>query len=363
MTAQATATTQAKPVALKVTKRKILRNMALCILCGRCRNICPSSAIKLKTDVKGVCTHCNLCAEVCPVKAIDSFEGKIKPEEFGNTYSQLQSYADRKIKSNCVMCMECYEKCPSSAIFIDNGKLFIRKGDTKASIINCSLCTLCVKSCPTNALKYELGRVILIPDLCVLCGDCARVCPTTTMHLKDMYPEGACVMCGRCVKSCPVGALSIKPVSWDGSITDSCIRCGTCNRVCPTDAISFNPITDKKPVVDVAKCILCEICASDCPANAIPIKCNLPERKLEKHSISINQDQCIGCALCVDACKITLKGDHAPYLKDGLAYVDTAKCIGCGACAVTCPTECIRVVKVYSTKQVAGRADEVVVLP
>lgn len=363
MTVQAAQTQALAPVSQKVSKRKIYRDMSKCMLCGKCRNVCPSSAIKFKTETEGFCTHCNLCAEVCPVKAIDSFEGKIKPEEIGQYYTKMQSYSERKIKINCVMCMECYEQCPTHAIQMDNGKLKIKKGDAGASIINCSLCSLCVRHCPTNALLFQTGRVILNPELCILCGECVRVCPPMTMKLKDRYPEGYCVMCGRCVKSCPVGALSIKPLSWDGKIEDSCIRCGTCSKVCPTDAISFNPITQTKPVVDLTKCILCEICASDCPVNAIPIRCSLPERKLEKHAISINQNLCIGCGLCVDACKLTLKGDHAPSLKDGLAYIDTKKCIGCGACAFTCPTECIKVFKVYSSKDVYGRAEDTVVFP
>ncbi|MDD1776295.1 MAG: 4Fe-4S binding protein [Candidatus Methanomethylicus sp.] len=349
--------------AAKVAKRKIVRDMSLCILCGRCANVCPASAIKFTREAKGVCTHCNLCAEICPVKAIDSFEWKPEPEVTVPHYAKLKSYKDRVIKFNCVMCMECYERCPSKAIYLDNGHLFIKKGDAKASIINCSLCTLCVTSCPTNALRFELGKVVLNPDFCVLCGECSRVCPPATMRLKDRYPEGACVMCGRCVKSCPVKALSIKQVSWDGAINDSCVRCGTCSKVCPTGAIEFSPITQSKPAVDISKCILCEICASDCPTNAIPIKVNLPQRRLMSHSITVNRDQCIGCSLCVDACKIALRGDHAPELKDGLAYINTSKCIGCGACATTCPTDCIRLVKVYSTKHVAGKADEVVILP
>lgn len=347
----------------KVSKRKINRDMTKCMLCGRCRNICPTGSIKLDTEEKGLCTNCNLCAEVCPVKAIDSYEGKIKPEEIGLHYTKMQSYLDRKIKINCVNCMECYEQCPAGAIYYEEDKLLIKKGDAGASIINCSLCSLCARSCPTNALKFELNRIKLVPDFCVLCGECVRVCPTQTMRLKDRYPEGACVMCGRCVKTCPVGALSIKTVSWEGAIDDGCIRCGTCSKVCPTFAITFDPTTMGKPVVDISKCILCEICAADCPANSIKIRCNLPERKLETHSIQINRNLCVGCDLCVDACKVALKGDPATYLKDGLAYVDEKRCIGCGACATTCPAECIRVVKIYDKKRVAGQASDVVILP
>jgi ferredoxin len=202
----------------QVSKRKIFRDMSKCILCGRCRNICPTDAIKFTVEERGLCTHCNLCAEVCPVKAIDSYEGKIKPEEAGKLYLNTQSYAERNIKIACVMCMECYEKCPVGAIQLYEGKLRIRKGDARPEIINCSLCSLCARVCPNGALKFEMNRIKLNPELCTLCGECVRVCPPQTMYLKDRYPAGYCVMCGRCIKSCPVGALSIKTVSWGGNI-------------------------------------------------------------------------------------------------------------------------------------------------
>ncbi|MEN3015927.1 MAG: 4Fe-4S binding protein [Candidatus Methanosuratincola petrocarbonis] len=44
----------------QVTKRKISRDMTKCMLCGRCRNFCPTGAIRFTVEEKGKCTHCNL---------------------------------------------------------------------------------------------------------------------------------------------------------------------------------------------------------------------------------------------------------------------------------------------------------------
>jgi len=83
---------------LQISKRKIFRDFSKCILCGRCRNICPTKAIKFSVKILGICTHCNLCAEICPVRAIESFEGKITQEEFGKPYFNSKSYKERIIK-------------------------------------------------------------------------------------------------------------------------------------------------------------------------------------------------------------------------------------------------------------------------
>lgn len=66
-------------------------------------------------------------------------------------------------------------------------------------------------------------------------------------------------------------------------------------------------------------------------------------------SVSVNEDVCKGCGLCVDACpkkimeldasRINKKGYHAAHC------VNMAECIGCAFCATMCPDVAITVEK------------------
>jgi 2-oxoglutarate ferredoxin oxidoreductase subunit delta len=71
------------------------------------------------------------------------------------------------------------------------------------------------------------------------------------------------------------------------------------------------------------------------------------EKKLSK--VTISEDICKGCGMCVAACpkkllilsktKINAKGYHVVEMTDQKA------CVGCAACAVMCPDVAIEVEK------------------
>ncbi len=63
--------------------------------------------------------------------------------------------------------------------------------------------------------------------------------------------------------------------------------------------------------------------------------------------ITINEDRCKGCGLCIKACpkkiieisksKINKKGYHPA------SVINNAKCIGCMSCAIMCPDVAITI--------------------
>ena len=69
-----------------------------------------------------------------------------------------------------------------------------------------------------------------------------------------------------------------------------------------------------------------------------------------KGAVTVNQERCKGCDLCVEACptdvlmlqpkEVNNRGYHFALMKNPDA------CIGCASCATVCPDGCIEVYRV-----------------
>ena len=119
-----------------------------------------------------------------------------------------------------------------------------------------------------------------------------------------------------------------------------CLGFGDCAKVCRQEAIFLR---DGVAVVDQDKCVGCAVCVAECPKGIIVItetRGRAINRCCSRAPGAIARRQCaaacIGCRLCEKACPA-----GAIAVTDNLAVVDPAKCTGCGFCQAKCPTKCL----------------------
>jgi Na+-translocating ferredoxin:NAD+ oxidoreductase RNF subunit RnfB len=124
-----------------------------------------------------------------------------------------------------------------------------------------------------------------------------------------------------------------------------CLGYGTCTKACKYDAIK---VVDGVARVDEDLCVGCMACANACPrglivavepARNVVIACN----SMAKGSVTARACTvgCIGCGKCKKVCP-----NEAIILEKGLARIDYSKCDQCGLCAVVCPMKLIKDSKV-----------------
>ena len=314
----------------EVTRYYYGTDLEKCILCGRCQQYCPASAIQVRIDRdEGICSECRLCEDVCP----------------NGSMNRLQIVN----RDTCTLCLNCMKACPHNAISVDGFKININKLNQKpdGSIISCLNCGLCADLCENGSQKRDGNKLRYDPtaDTENVTHDKAiDACPIHILHEDDemfIYDEiddvelptlsGFCISCGKCVQVCDVAkARQVMVYSWDGKVSDDCISCGICSEVCQEDAITLHR---GKISVDLDKCILCENCAVHCPVDAIP-KSTMYKNEITGGFNFIEQQLCMHCGLCHKTCSYDAIDEI-----DGQFVVNEDKCTYCGACKNACPAK------------------------
>ena len=137
--------------------------------------------------------------------------------------------------------------------------------------------------------------------------------------------------------------LSASKVGGNGPVACKygCLGFGTCVKACKYGAIS---VKDGVAVVDEDLCVGCMVCANACPRNLIiPVE---PGRNVVIACASLAKGAvttrgctvgCIGCGLCKKICP-----EGAITVEKNLAVIDYSKCTNCGLCATVCPKKLIK---------------------
>ncbi|WFF72135.1 RnfABCDGE type electron transport complex subunit B [Proteiniclasticum sp. QWL-01] len=156
-------------------------------------------------------------------------------------------------------------------------------------------------------------------------------CQGTSQHTKPRYEYNG-------TKTCKAANLV---QNGPGSCVYGCIGFGDCKTVCEYDAIE---VIDGVARIIPENCVACGKCVLECPKNIIHLvpkvenayinRCSNPLLgPIVKKTCGIG---CIGCTLCVRACKY-----DAIKMKDSLAIIDQDKCVQCGECIKVCPSKSI----------------------
>lgn len=122
--------------------------------------------------------------------------------------------------------------------------------------------------------------------------------------------------------------------------TYGCIGFGDCERACLFDAIKM---LDGLPMVNEEKCVSCGKCVDACPKDLFSLR---SLKKLVHISCKSNDTAkitrlickvgCIACKKCENICPF-----DAVHVKNNLAEIDYEKCTSCGKCVEECPTNTI----------------------
>jgi energy-converting hydrogenase A subunit Q len=334
-----------------------------------CINACPVGATYIDsetnlTKINEKCFGCILCREACPYDAIKIEKRLSDPirENIPNINPKL-----------CRACGACVSSCKTGAIHLTssgNEEVHSEIDEDK-----CVRCGYCFRSCPTDAIKYgEIlprtvsgGRAIVVNQKdCIGCMTCTRICPSRgainvgkTSKLPYIDPS-YCARCEECMEACPSSAIKyssrkkayeafnkIRSLEIASSIIDKDIK-RLSNDIAKIDSILANLVTDlsskegKNLEINVTNQIveaIENVTASDISVREVN---DLVEYFPPIRKITVLENTCIGCGICIDTCPV-----NAIWLENPSPIHIEDNCVFCGKCVPICPVTAIELIEEF----------------
>lgn len=253
------------------------RNEETCVHCGRCAEVCAGACEPDQILLKSECLLCLRCRDVCPVSAMEAkwfpspSAQRTRPD--AQRRHVILALVSGALAGPLLKASGRTTLLRSDALIRPPGAL-----DEESFLARCLQCGLCMKVCPNNALQPSLGlsgaqglfSPVLVPRVgyCEIeCTSCGEVCPSQAIRKLSLEERTGPdrVRCGtaffdksRCL-----------PWAWD-------IPCGVCQEVCPVSPKAILPVevsvsregetvTIKRYTVDPARCVGCGACENACP--------------------------------------------------------------------------------------------------
>ncbi len=116
---------------------------------------------------------------------------------------------------------------------------------------------------------------------------------------------------------------------------------------CREDGLITQPATSQNPTG------MCNCCGDCCGVlGAINKHPNPASIVFSNHIVSIANQDCTGCELCLERCQM----DALSMNEEGLIHVSLNRCIGCGLCVTTCPVDTLELIAKPGTQHLTPPA-------
>ncbi|MFQ5887118.1 MAG: 4Fe-4S binding protein [Candidatus Hydrothermarchaeales archaeon] len=249
---------------------------------------------------------------------IDEHDFSVKADGDKTTFERKSKMETRALvfdQEKCVGCKICFEVCPFDAISI---------GATGA----------------TSTRVIDQPTIVIDPEKCLLCGICVGTC---LFDALDMLLDGTSIKDSGDILNY-AGSFEFDETKCTFKDEETKSLCKDCEEACPTDAIKCKITGEEdnaKNTIDFEKrlCIYCKVCEKACEKEAIKVE------KVFEGEISLDQDTCQGCGLCIEICPSNALTFPRPEIGEVLEKiaVDDDTCIYCEACINVCPVDVIKV--------------------